>query len=82
MTTIALDDKTVAALTKEKELVAMTDSAGTVIGFFAPVKQEYAEQYAEGAARAFSVWGSEGMPKHLTTPAEVIAYLEERESRR
>ena len=53
MTTIPLDDKMVAALAKEEELVAMTDTAGTVIGFFAPVKQEHADQYAEMARGLF-----------------------------
>ena len=81
MTTIPLDDMTVAALTKEKELVAMTDATGKVIGFFAPVKQEYADQYAEMAARAHSIWGPDGPPRRSMTTAEVIELLESLEKK-
>jgi hypothetical protein len=70
MTTIQLDDKTLASLANPNELVAVTDAAGNVVGFFAPIKKEYAEQYAELAAKAYA---AKGRPK---TTAEVIADLE------
>jgi hypothetical protein len=79
MTTVTVDGVQAEAMVKTGELVEIRDAAGTVIGFFAPLKLEYARDYAETAARAYSVWGPEGMPRHLTTPAEVIAYLEARE---
>ena len=70
MTTIKLDDNTLASLANPNELVAVTDAAGNVIGFFAPYKMEYAAQYAELAAKAYA---AKGRPK---TTAEVIADLE------
>jgi hypothetical protein len=79
MTTVTVDGAQAEAMVKTGELVEIRDGSGAVIGFFAPVKQEYAREYAEMAARAASVWGPEGMPRHLTTPDEVIAYLEARE---
>jgi hypothetical protein len=82
MTSVTVDKTQAEALVKTGELVEIRDASGTVLGFFAPVKQEYAEQYAEMAAHAFSVWGPEGRPKHLTTSADVIAYLQERESKK
>jgi hypothetical protein len=76
MTTLALDEKTVAALTESQELLAVADPSGRVVGFFAPVKQEYADQYVQLAARMYSVWGAEGPPQRSMTTAEVIARLE------
>lgn len=73
MTKITLDDKTLAALASEDKLVAVTDSAGNVVGFFAPFKMEYAEQYAELAARAYAAHRDGRRP--LTT-AEVVKNLE------
>ena len=70
MTTIPVDDKTVASLMASNELVAVADAAGNVIGFFAPVKKEYADQYAELAAKAYAAKG------RAKTTAEVIADLE------
>jgi hypothetical protein len=79
MTKIALDANALAALaTTESGVVAVTDASGNVVGFYAPVKQEYAEHYAELAARA-SVAYSEGR-RPLTT-AEVIKHLESREKK-
>ncbi|MBY0512731.1 MAG: hypothetical protein K2P78_02325 [Gemmataceae bacterium] len=79
MTLIPVDDKTLAALTGPNELLAVTDAAGKVVGFFAPVTVEHVKEYVDAAAKMYSVWGAEGMPRHLTTPAEVIAHLEARE---
>lgn len=73
MSRIELDDKTLAALAKtESGVVAVTDAAGNVVGFYAPVKQEYAEEYAQMAARAHSVWGEIGPPPGPLTTPEVI----------
>ena len=69
MTTIPVDAKTGASLIESNGLVAVADAAGNVIGFFAPVKKEYADQYAELAAKAFAA--KQG-PK---STAEVIADL-------
>lgn len=73
MTKIELDAKALAALSAtENGVVAVTDASGAVIGFFAPVKQEYAEQYAEMAARA-SVAYKDG--RRPMTTAEVTEHL-------
>jgi hypothetical protein len=79
MNTVTVEAPMAADLTRSGELVAIRDAAGTVIGFFAPAKAEYAREYAEGAARTYSIWGAEGPPRHLNTPGELIAYLEARE---
>jgi len=73
MTTVQVDEKTRAALDGADPLVAVSDATGAVIGFFAPVRQEYADQYAEVAARAYAAQRAGGRP--LTTP-EVVAHLE------
>ena len=76
MTKIELDANALAALaTTESGVVAVTDAAGTIVGFYAPVKQEYAEQYAAAAARAASIWGEVGPPPGPLTSAEVIERL-------
>lgn len=72
MTSVTLDEKAIEALKVESGVVAVTDAAGNVVGFYAPVKQEYAEQYAEMAARA-SVGYANGR-RAMTTP-EVVAWL-------
>jgi hypothetical protein len=80
MTKIALDATAVGALAgTESGVVAITDAAGTVIGYFAPVKQEYAEHYAEAAARASVAYAEGRRPK---TTAEVIRDLEALESKK
>lgn len=79
MTKIALDTNALAALAAtESGVVAITDEAGNIVGFYAPVKQEYAEQYARMAARA-SVAYTEGR-RPLTT-AEAIKHLESLEKK-
>ena len=74
MTKIALDANALAALAKtESGVVAVTDDAGNIVGFYAPVKQEYAEHYAEMAARASVAYSEGRRPK---TTEEVIRDLE------
>jgi hypothetical protein len=73
MTTIRMDGAALAALATTETVVAVTDAAGTVVGYFAPVKQEYAEHYAEAAARASVAYRDGARP--LTT-AELAAKLE------
>ena len=69
MTKIALDANALAALaTTESGVVAITDDAGNIVGFYAPVKQEYAQM----AARAASVWDEVGRPPGPLTTAQVI----------
>jgi hypothetical protein len=80
MTTIPLDDKTVSALTKQKELVAVTDSAGTVIGFFAPVGIEHAPQYAAAGAHFYPDKDRPSNGPWLTTE-EVIDHLKSLEKK-
>lgn len=79
MTTVTVNPAQAEALKVTGELVQICDETGAVLGFFAPLKMEYVKEYAEMAARSYSLWGPGGMPRHLTTPAEVIAYLEARE---
>jgi len=70
MTKIALDATALAALAKtESGVVAVTDAAGNVVGYFAPVKQEYAEL----AARASVAYSEGGRP---ATTGEVLKRLE------
>jgi hypothetical protein len=80
MTTIPLDDKTVAALSKEKELVAMTDAAGVVIGFFAPIGIEHAPQYAAAGAHFYP---DKDKPRNgpWYTTEEVISHLKSLEKK-
>lgn len=50
MTLIPLNEQALAALTRgPDQLVGVTDSAGKVVGFFAPVGVEHADQYAAAA---------------------------------
>lgn len=79
MTSVIVDKDQAEAMVKTGELVEVRNQAGEVIGFFAPVKTEYAKEYSEAAARYYSTWGPGGMPRHLKTPEEVFAYLEARE---
>jgi hypothetical protein len=79
MTTVTVDKAQAETMVQTGELVEVRDPAGEVIGFFAPVKMEYVKDYAEMAARTYSVWGAEGPPKRSMTAAEVLAHLEERE---
>jgi hypothetical protein len=77
MTKITLDEKALAALAPtENGVVAITDAAGNIVGFYAPVKQEYADQYAAAAARAASVWGEVGPPPGALPTAEVVKRLQ------
>lgn len=69
MTTISVDAKTRERLVEPAGLVAVTGPDGAVIGFFAPVNLDHADQYAELAAKAFAA--KQG-PK---STAEVIAAL-------
>ena len=73
MTTVTVETPMAADLTRTGELVEIRDASGTVIGFFAPFKMEYAQEYAEMAARAYAAHREGCRP--LTT-AEVTAYLE------
>jgi hypothetical protein len=82
MTTIPLDDKTIAALVDSKKLVAVRDATGRVIGFFAPVCIEHAPQYASGAAQLYphkDAHKADDNGKRYTT-AEVLAHLKSLEN--
>ena len=64
MTKIALDATALAALAPiESGVVAITDDTGAIVGFYAPVKQEHADQYAELAARASVAYREGRRPK-------------------
>jgi len=76
MTAVTVNDTQAKTMLQSGELVEVRDETGTVIGFFAPVKLEYVKEYAETAARAYSVWGSNGPPNRSMTTAEVITHLE------
>lgn len=47
MSTVPLDNKTLAALIAEKKLVAVTDDNGQVVGYFAPAisREEMARRH-------------------------------------
>lgn len=77
MTTVTVNQAQAETMVKTGELVEVRDPAGAVIGFFAPVKLEYAKDYAEAAARAQSIWGRpDGRPaKQWYTGEEVAAHL-------
>ena len=77
MTTISLDGKTLATLVETKRLVAVSDAAGRVVGFFAPVGMELAPQYAAGAAQIYprkDAHKANDNGKRYTT-AEVLEHL-------
>ena len=47
MSTVPLDNKTLAALIADKKLVAVTDDSGQVVGYFAPAisREEMARRH-------------------------------------
>jgi hypothetical protein len=73
---ITADDAMKAKLSEAKTLVAVRDSSGTVIGFFAPVSLEHAARYAEAAA-AIAPLAHKRSPKEgpSRTTAEVLEHL-------
>jgi hypothetical protein len=78
MTTVPLDSNVIAALVESKRLVAISDAAGQVVGFFAPVELEHAPQYAAGAAQLYphkDAHKATDDGKRYTT-AEVLQHLE------
>ena len=78
MTTVPLDNSVIAALVESKRLVAVSDAAGRVVGFFAPVEHPHAPQYAAGAAQLYPHKDAHKATedgKRYTT-AEVHQYLE------
>ena len=53
MTTIPLDDQALATLIAANRMVAVSDSAGQIVGFFAPVAMPLAVEYATAAATIY-----------------------------
>jgi hypothetical protein len=77
MTTVKLDDTTAARFAGVTDLAEVTDAAGRVVGFFAPVEVADAAAYAEAAARAalFRKVLAEHPPRPSATTAEVLEHL-------
>ena len=71
MTAITADDKLVSELAMCNSVVEIRNKEGVVIGFFAPLRLEYAEQYARVAAKTHS----SGMHRVSKTTTEVLADL-------
>lgn len=76
MTTIPLDPKTVAALIADRRLVAVTDEAGGVVGYFAPAvsREEMARRFL-GLPDPEAVRRQADRPERTYTTAEVKEYL-------
>jgi hypothetical protein len=51
MITLTADDTLLAVLKQTKGLAEIRDSAGTIVGFFAPVEMDRAHLYAQAAAQ-------------------------------
>lgn len=82
MQSIVATDAVKETFAGAKSLVEVRDSAGVVIGFFAPVALEHAARYAEAAA-AIDPLASKRQTKSgltMTTP-EVLNFLQTLESR-
>lgn len=76
MTTVTVNPAQAEALKVTGELVQICDETGAVLGFFAPLKMEYVKEYAEMAARSYSLWGPDGPPRRSMTTDEVLAHLQ------
>lgn len=71
MTTVTMTADQAEALVKTGELVELLNPDGAVLGYFAPVKVEFAEQYAAMAARA----STRQFERRWYTGEEVRAHL-------
>jgi len=76
MSSVPLDEQTLAALVGEKGLVALTDGTGRVVGFFAPAmsRAEMARRYL-GLPDPEELRRQAEKPEKTYTTAEVKAYL-------
>ena len=76
MSHVPLDAKTVAALIADKKLVAVTDEAGQVVGYFAPAmsREEMARRHL-GLPDPEAVRRQRETPEKTYTTAEVKAHL-------
>jgi hypothetical protein len=72
MTTVTADNKLVSELSACDSVVEVRNADGAIIGFFAPISLEHAEQYASVAAKAYSA----GINRATKTTSEVLADLE------
>jgi hypothetical protein len=77
MVSVSVDEKLAGSLACGGELVAVKDPAGKVIGFFAPISMELADQYVAMASRYYPI---KDMPKlnpngKAYTTAEVLEHL-------
>jgi hypothetical protein len=77
MTTIPLDDQTLASLIAANRMVAVSDSTGQVVGFFAPIAMPLAAEYATAAATIYPTKDAHrNAPRGKgRTTAEVCDYL-------
>jgi hypothetical protein len=71
VTAITADDKLVSELAMCNSVVEIRNKEGVVIGFFAPLRLEYAEQYASVAAKTYST----GIHRASKSTSEVLADL-------
>jgi hypothetical protein len=76
MTSVPLDDKTLAALVADKKLVAVTNDTGKVIGYFAPAlsREEMARQHL-GLPDPNELRQQRDKAERTYTTAEVKAHL-------
>jgi hypothetical protein len=76
MTTVPLDDHTIATLIAANRVIAVSDQTGRVVGFFAPVAVPLAPEYAAAAAHIYPTKDAHKQNpsgKSYTT-AEVLAH--------
>jgi hypothetical protein len=78
MTSLTVDNATLATLSQAKELVEIRDPNGTVLGFFAPVALERAHLYAAAAAQIdpTEIQRRKATPQKTHTTQEVLEHLD------
>jgi hypothetical protein len=76
MTSVPIDDKTLATLVADKRLVAVTDGTGRVVGYFAPAmsREEMARRHL-GLPDPEELRRQRESHEKTYTTAEVKAYL-------
>ena len=75
MSTVPLDNKTLAALVAQKKLVAVTDAAGQVVGYFAPAVSRDEMARRLGLPDPAAVSKQRDSAEQTYTTAEVKAHL-------
>jgi hypothetical protein len=83
MVSVTVDEKLAGSLISGGKLVEVKDTAGKVIGFFAPISMDLADRYVAMASQYYPI---KDMPKlnpngRDYTTAEVLEYLKSLEQK-